>query len=104
MFCFAVVVYCSKLGVCPKDWNCHRKKNNGRHDFQIDLGLAVLNHAIVLDWDGDERPDYMRTGDSYPCNCMKCYFCINGHTTGIRGYTESFHKKYIFLYNFSEWP
>ena len=79
----AVVMYCSKLGVCPKDWNRYRSKNNGRHDFQIDLGLAVLNHAIALDWDGDEWPDYVRTGEFYPCNCKKCYVCINGHTTGI---------------------
>jgi len=38
---------------------------------------------MSLDWDGDERPDYVRTGEFYPCNCKKCYFCINGHTTGI---------------------
>ena len=25
----------------------------------------------------------MRTGDFIPCNCKKCYFCLNGHTSGI---------------------
>ena len=80
---FAVVLYCCKLGVCLKDWKRYLSKNNSRHDIQIDLGLAVLNHGIALDWDGDERPDYMRTGDVYPCDCKKRHFCISGHTTGI---------------------
>ena len=25
----------------------------------------------------------MRTGDFIPCNCKTCYFCLNGHTSGI---------------------
>ena len=36
-----------------------------------------------MDWVGDEQPDYMRTGDFIPCNCKKCYFCLNEHTSGI---------------------
>ena len=44
------------------------------NDFQIDLGIALLNHGIGLDWDGDERPDYVRVGSLVPCNCNKCYF------------------------------
>ena len=55
----------------------------GVHYFQIDLGLAVLNHAMSLDWDGDELPDYVRTGEFCSCNCKKWCVCINGHTTGI---------------------
>jgi len=35
-----------------------------------------------LDWVGDKIPDYMRIGDFIPCNCGRCYFCFNGHTTG----------------------
>ena len=57
--------------------------NNGRHDFQIDLGIAPLNRGIHMDWTGDERPDYMRKDDFIPCDCDKCYFCLNGHTLGI---------------------
>jgi len=80
---FAVVMYCSKLCVCLKDWNHYQSNNKGRHDFQIGLGLAVLNHVIALDWDRDKRLDYVRTGEFYSCNCKKYYFCINGHTTDI---------------------
>ena len=42
-----------------------------------------MGYGIGLDWVGDERPDYMRTGEFIPCDCKKCYFCLNGHTTGI---------------------
>jgi len=75
---FAVVVYCSKLGVCPKDWNRYQSKHNGRHDFQIDIGLAVLNHVIA---------------------CKKGYFCINDHITGIThaGKKQS-AKKMVYKY------
>ena len=43
-----------------------------------------------LDWiglDRDKRPDYIRVGALMPCNCNKCYVCINGYTSGIA------HKK-----------
>ena len=65
----------------------YASKNIGRHDFQIDLGIALLNHGIGLDWDGDKRPDCIRVGELVPCNCKKCYFCINGYTSDIA------HKK-----------
>jgi len=57
---FAMVLYCCQLEICPKDWKRYQSKNNGRHDLQIDLGIAILNHAIALDWDGDKRPDYIQ--------------------------------------------
>ena len=81
--CFAVVNYCVSMVVINVDWKCYTNRNNGRQDFQIDLGLAILNYGIGLDWVGDERPDYMHTGVFIPCNCKKCYFCLNGHTSGI---------------------
>ena len=81
--CFAVAIYCASMVVINADWKCYKSKNNGRHDSQIDLGIAILNYGIGLDWVGDERPDYMHTGDFIPCNCKKCYFCLNGHTSGI---------------------
>ena len=36
-----------------------------------------------MDWTGEERPDYMRKDAFIPCDCDKCYFCLNGHTSGI---------------------
>ena len=85
--CFAVVLYCVNFGIARDEWKKYASKNIGRHDFQIDLGIALLNHGLGLDWDGDERPDYVRVGELVPCNCNKCYFCINGYTSGIA------HKK-----------
>ena len=45
--------------------------------------MALLNYAISLDWDGKSaRPGWMRQKDFLPCDCNKCYFCKNGHTSG----------------------
>jgi hypothetical protein len=77
--CFAVVLYCVDFGIARNEWKKYASKNIGRHDFQIDLGIALLNHGIGLDWDGDKRPDYIRVGELVPCNCKKRYFCINGY-------------------------
>ena len=52
--------------------------------FQIDLDLAMINYGISMDWDGkSERQNWMQQGESTPCACEKCYFCLNGFTTGI---------------------
>ena len=80
--CFAVVL-CENFGIARDDWKKYASKNIGRHDFQIDLGITLLNHGLGLDWDGDKRPDYVRVGGFVPCNCNKCNFCINGYTNGI---------------------
>ena len=72
------------MGIGKSHWKKYTKENqSGRHDFQIDLGLALLNRGIEMDWVGNKRPDYMRTGEFIPCDCNKCYFCLNGYTTGI---------------------
>ena len=58
--------------------------------FQIDLGIALLNYGIGLDWDGNlntRRPRWMRQSDFVPCDCNKCFFCKHSLTTGIA------HKK-----------
>ena len=30
-----------------------------------------------------QKPNWMRQSNPIPCNCDKCYFCINSITTGI---------------------
>ena len=57
----------------------------GRHDFQIDLALSLMNYGIGLQWDGEsaERPNFMRQDPFVPCDCGKCFFCLNGITNGI---------------------
>ncbi len=53
-------------------------------DFQVDLGIALLNHAIELEWmdTSKPRPDWMRQSTLAPCDCGQCYFCLNGMTSG----------------------
>jgi len=47
--CFAVVLYCVNFGIARDEWKKYTRKNIGRHDFQIDLGIALINHDIGLD-------------------------------------------------------
>ena len=48
--CFAVVLYCVNFGIARNEWKKYASKNIGRHVFQIDLGIALLNHGIGLGW------------------------------------------------------
>ena len=68
-----------------KQWKQYLDIHSGRHDFQIDLALSVMNYGIGLQWDGesDERPNFVQQNNFVPCNCNKCFFCLNGITTGI---------------------
>ena len=71
-------------------WGLYLDKNGGRRKFQIDLGIALLNYGIGLDWDGIKvslKPHWMRQLEFVPCDCEKCFFCLKGLTTGIA------HKK-----------
>ena len=36
-------------------------RNNGRHDFQIDIAISLIKFAIAIEWDGkSKRPGWMR--------------------------------------------
>ena len=63
--------------VCNTDWKRYLNKNTGRHDFQIDLGIDLLNYGISLDWKGNKHPSYMRTNQFIPCDCKRCYCLSN---------------------------
>ena len=81
---FVVVHCCAGNDIGPEEWKKYLDKNDGRHDFQIDLGIALMNYAIEMEWkDMDKRPDFMRQVDFIPCDCKQCFFCLNGHTNGI---------------------
>ena len=72
-----------------KDW--------GRYRFQMDLGIALINHGLSLDWkdlgtDKAKRPSYVRQRkDWVPCGCrdkgpqgqIRCFFCMHGMTHKI---------------------
>jgi hypothetical protein len=80
-----VVCFLIKSDIGQKQWKQYLDHHSGRHDFQIDLALSVMNYGIGLQWDGesDERPNFMRQNHFVPCNCNKCFFCLSGITTGI---------------------
>jgi len=63
------------LGVEMCGW-CH---------FQIDLGMALINHAIAQEWDYLEmsRPNWMHQKPFLSCEYKKCVFCLKILTKGI---------------------
>ena len=82
---FVVVVSLASVNVGKPEWKKYASKHNGRHDFQIDLAISIINRAIAMEWDDEsKRPDWMRQKEFVPCNCGDCYFCLNGYTTGIQ--------------------
>jgi hypothetical protein len=57
---YAVVCYLANSGIRESKWGRYLKKEFGRHDFQINLGMALLNRAIEWDWDGtSKKPGWM---------------------------------------------
>ena len=83
VLCFEVMAPGSVLPMLVI-WKIYTSKNGGRRKFQIQIGLDLMTYAISKVWDGkSERPDWMRQDSFVPCGCKKCYFCLNGHTTGI---------------------
>jgi hypothetical protein len=64
-------------------------KRDGRAEFQLDVGLALIERGIMMDCpniadlkDKSKRPAYMRKTAFVPCGCQKCFFCKNGFTRG----------------------
>jgi hypothetical protein len=67
--CYVIICECAKGDIGPPEWKKYLSKQNGRHDFQIHLAIALLNFAISLDWIGiGERPEWMRQKGFVPCN------------------------------------
>jgi hypothetical protein len=53
---------------------------------KIDLGIALMNYGISTEWKDttEVRPKFMRQQAAFvPCNCGKCFFCLNGIANGI---------------------
>ena len=76
----------------------YTSKNSGRHDFHIDLAIALMNYAIKQDLDGgSERPSWMRQKAFVSCNCGECYFCIHGHKTGMQHRQKNQKVKLVHL-------
>ena len=82
---YVVVCFLIKSDIGQKQWTRYLDDHSGHHDFQIDLALSVMNYRISVQWDveSDERSNFMRQDPFIPCDCNKCFFCLNGITTGI---------------------
>ena len=69
------------------DWKKYLSKEDGRKNFQLDLGVLLMEFGIRYDWDNvmneSERPDWMRQKPLRPCECDFCFFCKQGLTYGI---------------------
>ena len=75
--CYVIVCECAKANIGPTRWKRYLSKHDGRHDFQIELGISLLNRAIELDWNGvGLKPKWMRRSTLVPCDCKMCYFCL----------------------------
>ena len=49
---FVVVVSLSYANIGKPGWKKYSNKHTGRHDFQIDLAISLINYAIEKEWDG----------------------------------------------------
>ena len=82
---YVVVCFLVKGDVGQKQWKRYLDTHSGRHDFQINLALSIMNYGVGLHWDGKSatRPNFMRQAAFVPCDCDKCFFCLNNITSGI---------------------
>ena len=39
-----------RLNIYPREWQRYLSKNEDRQNFQIDLGIEIVNYGISLDW------------------------------------------------------
>jgi hypothetical protein len=86
---FVVVVFCAKDNVGPEWWALYLKKG-GSYLFQIDLGMTLINYALMEnEWEDIEgpRPNWIRRPELIPCDYNNFFSCLKGLTTGIA------HKK-----------
>ena len=69
---YVIACECAKAKIGLSWWSWYLSKHNGRHDFQIDLGIVLLNRAIQMDWNGiGPKPKWMRQTALIPGDC-KC--------------------------------
>ena len=83
---YIVVCFLARKDIGNPEWKKYQKHKSACHDFQIDLGIALLNYGIGLEWGGKDeskRPEYITRDAFVPCACNFGFRCINGITNGI---------------------
>ena len=54
---YVIVVAMVSADAVKPEWECYTTKNSGRHNFQVDLAMELINYAIEQEWDGvSEQP------------------------------------------------
>jgi hypothetical protein len=67
-------VYCPNNDIRPKPWKLYLGKSSC-YEFQINVGIAIINHVIKLDWEDLDRPfNQMNPNMCVPCECKKASF------------------------------
>ena len=86
------MVYVAANGL-KQEWEKYQDKNGERKQFQIDLGLSLMEHGIRMDWnapyDETAKPRWMRQHEYVACNCNTCFFCKERKTTGIQSWPRT---------------
>ena len=83
-----ITVSCLAEDWTVPEWDIHTKKNNGRKKFQAHLVIALKDRGIGMDqkepFDDSKKPAWMPGSGKgtrlRPCDCEKCFFCINKKT------------------------
>jgi hypothetical protein len=81
---YVIACWLARLARGPGSYRKYLKKD-GRFKCQVDLGIEIFNYAIRKEWTdlNVPPPQWMRQTDWLPCECGKCFFCLNGLKNGI---------------------
>jgi len=72
---FVVVLFYARSGIVPYYWKLYATKR-GRYEFQIDLGMSIINYAIEQDWPDLDKHNQTGCGRrlGYPAIAPKVSF------------------------------
>ena len=63
-----------------------------------------MNYGISTEWKNttEARPNFLWQTAFLPCNCKKCFFCMNGFTNGIQHFPSK-KAKAVVQYKCGTW-
>ncbi len=82
---YVVVCFLIKSDIGQKQWKRYLDHHSGRHNFQIDLALFVMNYETVFSGMAIQMKDQTLCDKTISSNeiATNVFFCLNGITTGI---------------------
>ena len=75
---YVSVCFLARKYIGNPEWKKYLKRKSACHDFQIDLGIALLKYGIWLELGGKDeskRPYYMTREAFLPCEYYVCFHC-----------------------------